>query len=104
MPGFPIPVWQKSILRYYLFQGMRYVWLERRQAFCRVRYSPIPAFLPPSGSCWILLDPGIPSSLRTLLPPLPGEELLCLTSVGEQQLTLEFSTWSLELYSEELQD
>ncbi|XP_062363421.1 polyamine-transporting ATPase 13A2 isoform X5 [Cinclus cinclus] len=27
---------QKSILRYYLFQGMRYVWLERQQAFCRV--------------------------------------------------------------------
>ncbi|NXH54570.1 AT132 ATPase, partial [Rhabdornis inornatus] len=27
---------EKSILRYYLFQGMRYVWLERRQAFCRV--------------------------------------------------------------------
>ncbi|NXD42580.1 AT132 ATPase, partial [Copsychus sechellarum] len=26
----------ESILRYYLFQGMRYVWLERRQAFCRV--------------------------------------------------------------------
>lgn len=27
---------QKNVLRYYLFQGMRYVWLERRQAFCRV--------------------------------------------------------------------
>ncbi|XP_038015876.1 polyamine-transporting ATPase 13A2 isoform X2 [Motacilla alba alba] len=27
---------QKNLLRYYLFQGMRYVWLERRQAFCRV--------------------------------------------------------------------
>ncbi|XP_056364277.1 polyamine-transporting ATPase 13A2 [Oenanthe melanoleuca] len=27
---------EKNILRYYLFQGMRYVWLERRQAFCRV--------------------------------------------------------------------
>ncbi|KAL2296690.1 hypothetical protein Nmel_016026, partial [Mimus melanotis] len=27
---------EKSILRYYLFQGMRYVWLEQRQAFCRV--------------------------------------------------------------------
>ncbi|NXD01666.1 AT132 ATPase, partial [Certhia familiaris] len=26
----------ENILRYYLFQGMRYVWLERRQAFCRV--------------------------------------------------------------------
>ncbi|NXR53742.1 AT132 ATPase, partial [Hippolais icterina] len=26
----------ETILRYYLFQGMRYVWLERRQAFCRV--------------------------------------------------------------------
>nr|XP_032608045.2 polyamine-transporting ATPase 13A2 isoform X2 [Taeniopygia guttata] len=27
---------EKNLLRYYLFQGMRYVWLERRQAFCRV--------------------------------------------------------------------
>ncbi|NXJ19242.1 AT132 ATPase, partial [Dicrurus megarhynchus] len=27
---------EKNILRYYLFQGMRYVWLERRQAFCKV--------------------------------------------------------------------
>ncbi|NWU16341.1 AT132 ATPase, partial [Cephalopterus ornatus] len=27
---------EKNILRYYLFQGMRYVWLERRQLFCRV--------------------------------------------------------------------
>ncbi|NXH83109.1 AT132 ATPase, partial [Edolisoma coerulescens] len=27
---------EKNVLRYYLFQGMRYVWLERRQAFCRV--------------------------------------------------------------------
>ncbi|NXX34316.1 AT132 ATPase, partial [Nicator chloris] len=26
----------ENTLRYYLFQGMRYVWLERRQAFCRV--------------------------------------------------------------------
>ncbi|XP_027549015.1 cation-transporting ATPase 13A2 isoform X3 [Neopelma chrysocephalum] len=27
---------EKNVLRYYLFQGMRYVWLERRQMFCRV--------------------------------------------------------------------
>ncbi|NXK41369.1 AT132 ATPase, partial [Piprites chloris] len=27
---------EKNILRYYLFQGMRYVWLERRQLFCKV--------------------------------------------------------------------
>ncbi|XP_017688937.1 PREDICTED: probable cation-transporting ATPase 13A2 isoform X2 [Lepidothrix coronata] len=27
---------EKNVLRYYLFQGMRYVWLERRQTFCRV--------------------------------------------------------------------
>ncbi|XP_039421700.1 LOW QUALITY PROTEIN: polyamine-transporting ATPase 13A2 [Corvus cornix cornix] len=27
---------EENVLRYYLFQGMRYVWLERRQAFCRV--------------------------------------------------------------------
>uniref|UniRef100_A0A8D2MIX5 Cation-transporting P-type ATPase N-terminal domain-containing protein n=1 Tax=Zonotrichia albicollis TaxID=44394 RepID=A0A8D2MIX5_ZONAL len=33
---FPISFQQKNLLRYYLFQGMRYVWLERRQAFCRV--------------------------------------------------------------------
>ncbi|NXP64436.1 AT132 ATPase, partial [Chloropsis cyanopogon] len=26
----------ENVLRYFLFQGMRYVWLERRQAFCRV--------------------------------------------------------------------
>ncbi|XP_010132858.1 PREDICTED: probable cation-transporting ATPase 13A2, partial [Buceros rhinoceros silvestris] len=27
---------EKNILRYYLFEGMRYIWIERRQAFCRV--------------------------------------------------------------------
>ncbi|NWT13583.1 AT132 ATPase, partial [Vireo altiloquus] len=27
---------EKNVLRYYLFQGTRYVWLERRQAFCKV--------------------------------------------------------------------
>ncbi|NXY17964.1 AT132 ATPase, partial [Atrichornis clamosus] len=27
---------EENILRYYLFQGMRYIWLERRQAFCQV--------------------------------------------------------------------
>ncbi|NWW21020.1 AT132 ATPase, partial [Falcunculus frontatus] len=27
---------EENVLRYYLFQGMRYVWLERRQAFCKV--------------------------------------------------------------------
>ncbi|NXB99206.1 AT132 ATPase, partial [Orthonyx spaldingii] len=27
---------EKNVLRYYLFQGLRYVWLERRQAFCKV--------------------------------------------------------------------
>ncbi|NXM73863.1 AT132 ATPase, partial [Serilophus lunatus] len=27
---------EKNILRYYLFQGMRYVWMERRQTFCKV--------------------------------------------------------------------
>ncbi|NXF13613.1 AT132 ATPase, partial [Smithornis capensis] len=27
---------EENILRYYLFQGMRYVWMERRQAFCKV--------------------------------------------------------------------
>uniref|UniRef100_A0A663NEC9 Polyamine-transporting ATPase 13A2 n=1 Tax=Athene cunicularia TaxID=194338 RepID=A0A663NEC9_ATHCN len=35
----------KNILRYYLFEGMRYIWIERRQAFCKVRYffcAPMP--------------------------------------------------------------
>uniref|UniRef100_A0A8C0ERE5 Polyamine-transporting ATPase 13A2 n=1 Tax=Bubo bubo TaxID=30461 RepID=A0A8C0ERE5_BUBBB len=27
---------EKNILRYYLFEGMRYIWIERRQAFCKV--------------------------------------------------------------------
>ncbi|XP_075028668.1 polyamine-transporting ATPase 13A2 isoform X3 [Calonectris borealis] len=27
---------EKNILRYYLFEGMRYVWIERRQAYCKV--------------------------------------------------------------------
>ncbi|NXI37282.1 AT132 ATPase, partial [Galbula dea] len=27
---------EKNLLRYYLFEGMRYVWIERRQAYCRV--------------------------------------------------------------------
>ncbi|KAJ7306580.1 hypothetical protein JRQ81_009945, partial [Phrynocephalus forsythii] len=26
---------EKSILRYYLFEGLRYVWLEKWQAFCK---------------------------------------------------------------------
>uniref|UniRef100_A0A663NDK7 ATPase cation transporting 13A2 n=1 Tax=Athene cunicularia TaxID=194338 RepID=A0A663NDK7_ATHCN len=36
---------EKNILRYYLFEGMRYIWIERRQAFCKVRYffcAPMP--------------------------------------------------------------
>uniref|UniRef100_A0A452GXB0 P-type ATPase A domain-containing protein n=1 Tax=Gopherus agassizii TaxID=38772 RepID=A0A452GXB0_9SAUR len=27
---------EKNIVRYYLFEGSRYVWIERRQAFCKV--------------------------------------------------------------------
>ncbi|NXQ79817.1 AT132 ATPase, partial [Nyctibius grandis] len=27
---------EKNILRYYLFEGMRYVWVEQRQAYCKV--------------------------------------------------------------------
>ncbi|KAF3860102.1 hypothetical protein F7725_000357 [Dissostichus mawsoni] len=27
---------EKTLLRYYLFEGMRYIWLDRRGAFCRV--------------------------------------------------------------------
>lgn len=33
---------QHNVLRYYLFEGLRYVWMERRQAYCRVRYSSSP--------------------------------------------------------------
>lgn len=29
---------QKTMLHYYLFEGMRYVWLVKRGTFCRVRY------------------------------------------------------------------
>uniref|UniRef100_A0A8C4XKT4 Polyamine-transporting ATPase 13A2 n=1 Tax=Falco tinnunculus TaxID=100819 RepID=A0A8C4XKT4_FALTI len=28
---------ENNHLRYYLFEGMRYIWIERRQAFCKVR-------------------------------------------------------------------
>lgn len=31
-------VLQKTILRYYLFEGLRYIWLDRKGAFCQVRY------------------------------------------------------------------
>lgn len=31
---------QKPVLRYYLLQGQRYVWMETQQAFCQVRYLP----------------------------------------------------------------
>ena len=31
-------VFQKTLLRYYLFEGLRYIWLDRKGAFCRVRY------------------------------------------------------------------
>ncbi|NWH69809.1 AT132 ATPase, partial [Piaya cayana] len=27
---------QKNILRYYLFEGLRYIWIEQRQAYCKV--------------------------------------------------------------------
>ncbi|NXC19393.1 AT132 ATPase, partial [Corythaeola cristata] len=27
---------EENVLRYYLFEGMRYVWIEQRQAFCKV--------------------------------------------------------------------
>ncbi|XP_074831739.1 polyamine-transporting ATPase 13A2 [Carettochelys insculpta] len=27
---------EKNVMRYYLFEGSRYVWIERRQAFCKV--------------------------------------------------------------------
>ncbi|POI32606.1 hypothetical protein CIB84_003642 [Bambusicola thoracicus] len=28
---------EHNVLRYYLFEGLRYVWMERQQAYCRVR-------------------------------------------------------------------
>ncbi|NWQ95272.1 AT132 ATPase, partial [Burhinus bistriatus] len=28
---------EENILRYYLFEGMRYIWIEQRQAYCKVR-------------------------------------------------------------------
>uniref|UniRef100_A0A672ICM7 P-type ATPase A domain-containing protein n=1 Tax=Salarias fasciatus TaxID=181472 RepID=A0A672ICM7_SALFA len=31
-------VFQRTLLRYYLFEGLRYVWLSRKGAFCSVRY------------------------------------------------------------------
>lgn len=34
-PASPLP--QQRMLRYYLFQGRRYVWIETQQAFCQVR-------------------------------------------------------------------
>ncbi|XP_063209792.1 polyamine-transporting ATPase 13A2 isoform X2 [Chroicocephalus ridibundus] len=27
---------EENVLRYYLFEGMRYIWIERRQAYCKV--------------------------------------------------------------------
>jgi len=33
-----VVVFQKNLLRYYLFEGLRYIWLARKGAFCRVRY------------------------------------------------------------------
>uniref|UniRef100_A0A8C2XQ63 ATPase cation transporting 13A2 n=1 Tax=Cyclopterus lumpus TaxID=8103 RepID=A0A8C2XQ63_CYCLU len=32
----PVVVFQKTLLRYYLFEGLRYIWLARKGAFCRV--------------------------------------------------------------------
>uniref|UniRef100_A0A8C8RR02 ATPase cation transporting 13A2 n=1 Tax=Pelusios castaneus TaxID=367368 RepID=A0A8C8RR02_9SAUR len=39
---------EKNVLRYYLFEGSRYIWIERRQAYCKVRYG-IP---PPRRTGW----------------------------------------------------
>ena len=35
---FPSLILQKMLLRYYLFEGLRYVWQDRKGAFFRVRY------------------------------------------------------------------
>uniref|UniRef100_A0A8C3JQD5 ATPase cation transporting 13A2 n=1 Tax=Calidris pygmaea TaxID=425635 RepID=A0A8C3JQD5_9CHAR len=35
---------EKNVLRYYLFEGMRYVWIERRQAYCKVSVCLLPPF------------------------------------------------------------
>uniref|UniRef100_A0A8B9MQX3 ATPase cation transporting 13A2 n=1 Tax=Accipiter nisus TaxID=211598 RepID=A0A8B9MQX3_9AVES len=53
---------EKNILRYYLFEGMRYIWIERRQAYCKVRYFS----LPPCHS-----KPLCVSRLLSLAPQLP---------------------------------
>lgn len=39
-PGLTVAfaAFQKTLLRYYLYEGLRYVWLDRKGAFCRVRY------------------------------------------------------------------
>lgn len=59
---FPSSSSQKNILRYYLFEGMRYIWIERRQAYCKVRYFS----LPPCHS-----KPLCVSRLLSLAPQLP---------------------------------
>lgn len=33
----PLLSYQKQVLRYYILQGQRYVWMETQQAFCQVR-------------------------------------------------------------------
>uniref|UniRef100_A0A3B5L095 ATPase cation transporting 13A2 n=1 Tax=Xiphophorus couchianus TaxID=32473 RepID=A0A3B5L095_9TELE len=37
-PGLTVAfgAFQKTLLRYYLYEGLRYVWLDRKGAFCRV--------------------------------------------------------------------
>uniref|UniRef100_A0A8C0ES54 ATPase cation transporting 13A2 n=1 Tax=Bubo bubo TaxID=30461 RepID=A0A8C0ES54_BUBBB len=56
---------EKNILRYYLFEGMRYIWIERRQAFCKVRYffcPPMPQQTPPHLSA-AYLGPSAPPKM-----------------------------------------
>lgn len=36
-PPHTLPLPQTRVLRYYLFQGQRYVWIETQQAFYQVR-------------------------------------------------------------------
>lgn len=74
---------QKNVLRYYLFEGLRYVWIERWQAYCKVRYfspppRPVAATLPASLHCssWPLSPPHM-----VLAHPSPCTSALELFSV-----------------------
>ncbi|KAG8142400.1 hypothetical protein E2320_006318 [Naja naja] len=50
---------EKNILRYYSFEGVHYLWVERRQAYCRARkmiYGPNLIDVPVKSYLWLLMD------------------------------------------------